>query len=413
MVLSFHMKDTSNLEDAVNHALLRGVANIYPNVSFIKEQLLSGKKLKIYMGIDPTGPTLHLGHAIPLMKLRQFQDLGHKIILLMGDFTATIGDPTDKAATRKQLTRKEVLANMKLYKSQASKLLSFAGKNAAEIRFNSKWLSKMNFESLINLASNITYAQLIKRDMFQKRIEAGADISLHEFLYPLMQGYDSVAMEVDGEIGGNDQTFNMLVGRDLEKKLLNKEKFVIASKLLTDNGGKKMGKTEGNMVALSDSAEDMFGKIMSWTDSMIVPGFELCTNISFEAVKTIERELTSDVHPMEYKKRLAREIVAIYHGEKKAIAAEDHWTQTFSEGKAHEGKKIHLTIKAPLMDLLVEHGFAASKSDFRRLIQEGAIKVIVKQEEKKIIDPNTLIEDSTHLKIGKKKFVTITFRKKR
>lgn len=397
---------------AINHLLTRGVANIFPSAEFLRKELNSGKKLTIYMGIDPTGPSLHLGHAIPLMKLREFQDLGHTIILLMGDFTAMIGDPTDKAATRKQLTRKEVLQNLKQYKKQASKIISFSGKNAAKIKFNSKWLAKMSFANVLELAAHITYSQLIKRDMFQKRIEDGGDIHVHELLYPLMQGYDSVAMKINGEIGGNDQTFNMLVGRDLEKKLLDKEKFVVATKLLTDNSGKKMGKTEGNMVTLADSADDMFGKVMSWSDELIVLGFELCTRIPFEDVKTIERSIASGENPMRYKKQLARAIVALYHGEQSANTAETHWTETFSQGKAQEGQKINLTIKAPLVDILVKNGFVASRSEFRRLVEEGAIKVIAKAEEKKIVDPNTMIDDSTQLKIGKRKFLTITFQKK-
>ena len=269
----------------------------------------------------------------------------------------------------------------------------------------------MNFTDVLKLAMTTTVQQMIERDMFQERLKAGQPIYLHEFMYPLMQGYDSVALDVDGEVGGNDQTFNMLMGRTLMKSQ-NKEKFVLVLKLLEDSTGKKMGKTEGNMLTLEDSADEMFGKIMSWTDGMIISGFELCTNIPMEEVKMIEKELANGSHPMDFKKKLAREIAAIYHGEKKAIEAEQKWIDTFSKGVAHEGKKLHITIKAPLVDILVQNGFVASKSEFRRLLQEGAIKAIVKSEEKKIIDPNTLIEDSTHLKIGKKKFVTITFKKK-
>ncbi len=406
------MNDMSKKEDAIDHLLLRGVANVYPTPAYLKAQLLSGKKLTIYLGIDPTAPTMHLGNAVQLKKLSEFQELGHQIILLIGDFTARIGDPTGKSSVRKVLTAREVKDNMKIYVQQASAWLRFSGKNKAIVKYNSKWLGKMNFEDILKLAATTTVQQMVERDMFQERLKAGQPIYVHEFMYPLMQGYDSVAMSVDGEVGGNDQTFNMLMGRTLLKEQ-GREKFVIANKLLVDANGKKMGKTEGNMVNLNDSAENMFGKIMSWTDGMMVPAFELCTRVSFEEVKSIERELASGAHPMDFKKRLAREIVGVYHGEKKALEAETVWTETFSQGKAQEGKKIHLTIKAPLMDVLVKNGFVASKSDFRRLIQEGAIKVIVKQEEKKIVDANTLIDDTTQLKIGKKKFVTITFQKKK
>ena len=202
------MKVNTNPEK-IEEFLTRGVENIYPNKEFVRKQLLSGKKLKMYMGIDPTGPTLHLGHAIPLKKLAEFQALGHEVILLIGDFTAMIGDPTDKKAARKKLTRNEVLKNCRLYKQQASALLKF-GFGGAEIKYNSKWLAKLSFADILELSSNLTFAQNIKRSMFQERIKEDKDIYMNEFMYPLMQGYDSVAMDVDGEVGGNDQMFNML-----------------------------------------------------------------------------------------------------------------------------------------------------------------------------------------------------------
>src|SRR3989344_3737264 len=232
--------------------LTRGVEAVYPSKDFLRKLLLSGKQLTLYNGIDPTGPTLHIGHGITLHKLAQFQKLGHKIILLIGDFTAMIGDPTDKLATRVKQTKEQVLENAKLYRNQASHFLEFGGGNPAELRYNSEWWSKMTYADGLELASNLTHSQMIKRDMFQKRIEEGKDLFMHELSYPMMQGYDSVAMDVDGEVGGNDQTFNMLVGRDLMKKRMNKEKFVVSTKLLVDPTGKKMGKTEGNMVAFTD-----------------------------------------------------------------------------------------------------------------------------------------------------------------
>ncbi|OGJ12066.1 tyrosine--tRNA ligase, partial [Candidatus Nomurabacteria bacterium RIFOXYC2_FULL_36_8] len=296
-------------EKKIDELLTRGISFIYPTKEFLENKIKKGEKLTIYLGIDPTGPTLHLGHAIPIKKLSEFQKAGHQIILLMGDFTAMIGDPTDKGAARKQLTHKEVTSNLKNYKKQASSLISFTGKNPAKITFNSTWLGKMNFEKVISLASNMTVQQMLERDMFEKRMKEGKPIYLHEFLYPLMQGYDSVAMDVDGEIGGNDQTFNMLCGRDLMKTMKNKEKFVITMKLLEDNSGKKMGKTEGNMIALSDSPEEMYGKVMSWTDGMIIPGFELCTNIPTFEIEKMSKDIHSNlVNPKDLKIRLAREI---------------------------------------------------------------------------------------------------------
>jgi len=385
--------------------LIRGVSNIYPNNEFLASKIEKGDKITMYLGIDPTGPNLHLGHAIPLKKMGEFQKLGHKIILLMGDFTAMIGDPTDKNATRKQLTHKEVLDNLKKYKKQASKLISFSGKNPAEIKFNSKWLSKMNFTQVLSLASEMTVQQMLERDMFKKRQEEGKPIFLHEFLYPLMQGYDSVAMDVDGEIGGNDQTFNMLCGRDLLRTIKNKEKFVITMKLLEDNSGKKMGKTEGNMVSMSDDENEMFGKIMSWTDGLIIPGFELCTFVNKRDIENIAKELVQGVNPKEIKMKLAREIVSIYHSDAKAKEAEKNWESTFSKKEIPEDVlEIKLKKGDCFVDILLNNKIISSKSDFRRLADEGAITNMNKNE--KIKDIKHVAETGTY-KIGKKRFIKI------
>src|SRR3989338_8564461 len=250
-------------EEKVDELLKRGVENIFPNFNFLKSKMIKGERVTLYLGIDPTCPTLHIGHAIPLAKLGKFQRLGHQVILLMGDFTAMIGDPTDKTATRKKLTHEEVMNNLKEYQNQASKFISFSGENPAQFKFNSEWLGEMKFKDVLEITSLVTVEQMMKRDMFARRSQEGKPTYVHELMYPLMQGYDSVAMNVDGEVGGNDQTFNMLVGRDLMKTLKNKEKFVITTKLLVDSSGGKMGKTEGNMVALDQTAEDMFGAVMS------------------------------------------------------------------------------------------------------------------------------------------------------
>lgn len=386
--------------------LTRGISAIYPSKEFLESKISKGEKVVLYLGIDPTGPTLHLGHAIPLKKLSEFQKAGHKIILLMGDFTAMIGDP-DKNSARKQLTHREVMSNLKLYKKQASKLISFSGKNPAKFKFNFKWLSKMSFEDVIKLSSHMTVQQMLERDMFDKRFKDGRPIYLHEFLYPLMQGYDSVAMDVDGEIGGNDQTFNMLCGRDLMKSLKGKEKFVITMKLLEDNSGKKMGKTEGNMVALSDSADEMFGKIMSWTDGLIIPGFELCTNIKTEEIKKIENDLNSNnFNPRDLKIKLAKEIVSIYHGEIKAKKAEENWIQTFSENKTPSNIENIIANKDDLLvDVLLLNKIISSKGEFRRLIEEQAVSIL--DPDKKIKDIKEKVSNSVY-KIGKKRFCKIS-----
>lgn len=389
----------------IEEFLTRGIEKIYPNKEYVKKQLLNGKKLKMYLGIDPTGPTLHMGHAIPIRKLAEFQKLGHDVILLVGDFTAMIGDPTDKTATRKQLTRKEVLENCKLYKKQASKFLDF-GLFGAKLRFNSKWLSKMRFSDVVFLSSKMTVQQMVERDMFQKRIKENKPVYLHEFLYPLMQGYDSVALDVDGEIGGNDQTFNMLTGRNLTKEILNKEKFVITMKLLEDPTGKKMGKTENNAISLLDNEFEMFGKVMSWTDSMILPAFEICTDISMEQINKFKNELEKGTNPRDIKIILAKEIVKIYHDSQKAENAEKNFIKIFQKGGLPENlEEIKTENGKLLIDLLTENKIVSSKTEFRRLVGEGAVSHATSGD--KITDTNMKIHDPIVLKIGKKRFVKI------
>ncbi|MFA6340764.1 MAG: tyrosine--tRNA ligase [Candidatus Paceibacterota bacterium] len=389
----------------IEEFLTRGVENVFPNKEFVKKQLESGKKLKMYLGIDPTGPTLHLGHMIPLKKLAEFQALGHEVILLIGDFTAMIGDPTDKTSARKKLTRREVLDNCRIYKKQTSVFLKF-GFGGAKLKYNSKWLAKLSFAELIELASHLTLSQNIKRSMFQERLKQEKDIYLNEFLYPLMQGYDSVAMDVDGEIGGNDQMFNMLVGRDLLKKLKNKEKFVITMKLLEDTSGKKMGKTEGNMISIIDDEFEMFGKVMSWTDGMILPSFELCTNISMEEIADIKKQLEGGMNPRDAKMRLAKEIVKIYHGEEKADKAEKNFIETFKKGGLPENlEEIKVESGKLLSETLVSAKIVDSKSEFRRLVLENAVSNALNNE--KITDQNYKVEKEITLKIGKKRFVKI------
>jgi tyrosyl-tRNA synthetase len=395
----------------INDELLtRGISAIYPSKEFLESKIKKGEKLTIYLGIDPTGPTLHLGHAIPIKKLSEFQKAGHHIILLMGDFTAMIGDPTDKGAARKQLTHKEVMVNLKNYKKQASTLLSFAGKNAAQFKFNSKWLGKMKFEDVLSLASKMTVSQMLERDMFDKRIKEGKPIFIHEFLYPLMQGYDSVAMDVDCEIGGNDQTFNMLCGRDLMKSIKNKEKFVITMKLLEDNSGKKMGKTEGNMIALSDSGEEMYGKVMSWTDGLIISGFELCTNLTKDEIESMGKDLIlNKVNPRDLKMKLAKEIISIFYNEKTAKLSEESFIKTFQKNEIPtEIESIECKEGVLLVDIFLNNKIVSSKSDFRRLVEENAITNLDTNE--KVSTPTEIAKGGVY-RIGKKRFCKISLSK--
>lgn len=390
----------------INKALTRGVENIYPTRKFLEDKMLAGEQLTLYLGIDPTGPSLHLGHAIPIMKLKEFQDLGHKVILMIGSFTAMIGDPSDKKATRKQLTREKVMENCKNYKKQVGMILDL---NKTEWKYNHEWLDKLSFRQAIDLSSYFTAQQMLERDMFEQRIKAGKPVGLHEFLYPLMQGYDSVAMDVDGELGGNDQTFNMLTGRTLMKKMKNKEKFVVATKLLEDPSGRKMGKTEGNMIALDITPEDMYGKIMNWPDEFILPGFELATRVPAEELLQIAKDLEGGkVNPRDLKMKLAGEIVKIFHGEKAAVRAEKEFIKTFQKKETpNEVKSVKLNIKGiNIIDLLVKINLASSKSDARRLIEQGGIRVnntVVKDVNKEI----KLSKSGVLVQRGKRQFVEI------
>lgn len=386
--------------------LSRGLENVFPSRESLKKALSSGKRLSIYLGIDPTGPTLHMGHAIPLMKLSALQKMGHKVILLMGDFTAMIGDPTDKMAARKVLTRTEVLDNLKLYKKQASRFLSFKGSNAAEFKFNSKWLAAMTFEDVVSLASKVTVQQMLERDMFEKRIADKKPIYLHEFLYPLMQGYDSVAMDVDAEVGGNDQTFNMLAGRDLMRSMKGKEKFVIATRLLVDPTGKKMGKSEGNMITMLDSAEDMFGKVMSWPDELIVPGFELCTRASDAEISQERSALESGTNPRDSKMKLAAAVVEVYHGKAAGEKAKESFIAAFSKGAMKSDAPVTEAAKgSSLADVLLEQKIVASKTEWRRLVSEKAVKDMGTGSIIEAFDIK--LDRDVDLKIGKHRFIRI------
>lgn len=392
-------------KDKIKNLLERGVENILVKES-LEKKLLSGKRLRVYLGIDPTGPTLHMGHAIPLKKLREFQDLGHEVILLMGDFTAQIGDPTDKLALRKKLTHKEVLNNLKKYKKQSEIFLKWSGSNKAQIKFNSKWLAKMKLENILELGSLMTVDQMMKRDMFDRRSKEGKPIFIHEFMYPLMQGYDSVAMQVDVEIGGNDQTFNMLAGRHLMSQMINKDKSVIATRLLQDNTGKKMGKTEGNMVSFEDGPVEMFGKVMSWNDSLILPGFELCTDISLFEIESMRKELETGSNPKNLKLKLAYEITKVYHGEKKSLLAQEDWISKFEKKEAPKEVE-EIEGEGQLAKILVVKGILTSNSEARRLFDGGGVTNIT---ENKKVDSREEVKQGHVYKVGKHKFIKITIK---
>jgi tyrosyl-tRNA synthetase len=392
-------------EKLIDNFLNRGVENIFPNKDFLKSKLIKGERLSFYLGVDPTG-SMHLGHMIPMLKLSELQKMGHQIILLIGDFTAMIGDPTDKSAVRKQLTREQVLKNCENYKEQAGKILDFSGQNKAMFRFNSEWLSKMNFSSVLELSSLVTVEQMLKRDMFEKRISESKPIFIHEFMYPLMQGYDSVAMNVDGEIGGNDQTFNMLMGRDLIKTLKNKEKFVVATKLLVDSNGKKMGKTDGNAVSMDQTPEEIYGRVMSWNDDIIVNAFEIATRLPIEEINNIKKMMDSGANPKQYKSLLAKEIISIIHDRDSANRAEKSFDSLF-KNKEVPSDILELIVKKEetIKDIIISNNIVSSNTEWRRLINSNAITEF--PSEKVINDPYIKLDKDTVLRIGKKRFVKI------
>ena len=391
----------------IDELLSRGVDTVYPTKDALREVLMSGKRIRLYLGIDPTSPHLHLGHAENIIMLRKFQDLGHEVILLMGDFTGRIGDPTDKLAARTQLTKEEVTKNLKTFKKQASKVLRFSGANAAKVKFNAAWHSKLSFEDVIKLAAHFTVQQMMERSMFQERLKAGKPIGLHEFMYPLMQGYDSVAMDVDLEVGGTDQTFNMLAGRTLLKAMKGKEKFVITNRLLEDpTTGKKMSKTEGTLVNLDDEPNDMFGKIMALPDELIPHILELSTMIPMERVTELTSKLKKGENPRDIKLIASEEVVALYHSPKLAKEAREEWVRVFShKEKPEDAPKLKLkTHTLPLIDLVLAAGIP-SKSEARRLIEQNAVKIndVVKKDSSEIIT----LKPRDIIRIGKHRFFEI------
>jgi tyrosyl-tRNA synthetase len=371
------MKINTNT-NAIKELIERGVEEIYPDKTSLEKKLKSGDKIRLYCGFDPSANSLHIGNAILINKLAQFQKLGHEVIFLIGDFTGMIGDPTDKSSVRKKLSREEVLANSKDYQKQASSFLDFDGKNSAQVKYNSQWNDKLNFKDLIELSSNFTVQQMLQRDMFQKRQEQEKPIYLHEFLYPLTQAYDSVVMDVDLEIGGNDQMFNMMCGRDLLNNLKNKEKFVLTMKLLADENGKKMGKSEGNVIFLDEKASEIYGKVMSWPDEVMSVAFEICTRINWEEVKEIQKKLkTKAVNFRDIKMKLAKEITASIKGDKEAQSAEEYFVKTIQKKETPNDVEELLLKKDTLnvLELLVLSKLTTSKSEARRLINQNGLKI--------------------------------------
>lgn len=378
--------------------LKRGAAEIISEEDLL-ERLKLGRPLRVKLGLDPTAPHIHLGFAVVLRKLRQFQDLGHQIVLLIGDFTARVGDPTGRSETRKVLTPEEIASNAETYREQFARILD---PQKTEVRFNSEWLMKMNFADVVGLTSLTTVARILERDDFEKRHKEGVPIGLHEFLYPLMQGYDSVALEADVEMGGTDQKFNNLMGRTLQKDFDQPPQIVFLMPILEGTDGvQKMSKSLGNYIGITESPTEMFGKVMSIPDEVMRRYFELCTDVDLEEV---DRRLASD-HPRDNKRWLGREIVTIYHDEAAAAAADEEFVRVFSKGGLPD-EVVPVVISGDMLEngeialvkLLTLANLASSNKDAKRKVAQGAVSL----DGEKLTDPGLVnVAGGEILKVGR------------
>jgi tyrosyl-tRNA synthetase len=387
--------------------LERGVDSIYPDKEALRKRLLSGEKLRAYQGFDPTGPYLHIGHAMGIRALRILQQLGHEVIFLVGDFTARVGDPhQDK--TRELLTEEQVKQNADGWKKQASQLINFGGKNPVKFKYNYQWLSKLQLHEVIELMSKTTVQQVLERDLFQNRLKENKPIALQEFIYPLLQGYDSVAMKVDIEIGGTDQIFNMLMGRTLCKIYLEKEKYVRANTLMEAPDALTMSKTKGNGINLSDEPHEMYGKAMSYSDDLIIKGLKLLTDVPLEEIEEIAQLISQGENPMQFKKFMAFEIVKSIKGESAAEKAQLHFEKTVQEGAATEESTTTTSLKGKmtLIKFLKETNPADfSSGELKRMVQQGGVEI----NGEKVTDIKKEVEfkKDDMIKIGKRNFVKV------
>ena len=383
----------------IEELLSRGVAEVIDKEN-LEKKLLSGKTMRIKLGIDPTSPNIHIGRAIPLLKLRDFQNLGHKVVLIIGDFTGIIGDTSDKESERPMLDAKTIQKNLKTYTDQAGKVLDI---KKCEIQYNSKWLCKLGYQEIGEHADQFSLHEFIARENIKKRLDAGKRVSLREVLYPLMQGYDSIAIKADVELGGTDQRFNLLAGRDLQKYYKQEPQDIMINPLIEGTDGRKMSSSWGNTINLFDSADEMFGKTMSIPDELIVKYFTLTTRVPMAEIEEIKKMQ----NPRDQKAQLAGEIVKMYHGEKTAIEAAGNFDNIFRRHETPEDIEIFETSRAsyPVLDLLRDTGLAQSKNDAKRVIEGGGVHI----NDEKINDWKKEIEvkDSMVIKFGKRKFMKI------
>ena len=382
--------------------IARGAQEIIP-IEELKTKLSSGRQLIIKLGMDPTAPDIHLGHTVILNKLRTFQELGHKVILIIGDFTAAVGDPSGKNTTRPQLSREKILENARTYATQAFKILD---KEKTEIRYNSEWLSKLGTDGTIALASKLTVARMLEREDFTKRFQGGIPIAIHEFLYPLFQGYDSVALKADVELGGTDQKFNLLMGRELQKDAGIEPQCVLMMPLLVGlDGVKKMSKSAGNYIGVHDAPAEMFGKIMSLSDDLMWSYFELLSFRPIEEIEDLKERCASGMNPRDAKIELGREIVARYHGDEAANAAVDGFINQFAKGAIPEQMDEFTLEFVSLPNLLKDAALCASTSEAMRMIKQNAVKC----DGEVISDVKATLGAGTYvISVGKRRFARIT-----
>ena len=386
----------------------RGAEEIIPEKELrekIEDSIKSDTPLKVKLGCDPSRPDLHIGHSVVLRKLRHFQDLGHQAVLVIGDFTAMIGDPTGRNKTRPQLTLEEARENAKTYLYQAKAILKM---DELKVVHNSDWLGAMSFSDVIKLSSSTTVARMLERDDFNKRYRSEVPISLHEFLYPLAQAQDSVELVSDIELGGTDQKFNLLMGRNLQKDVGQKPQCILTMPILEGTDGlEKMSKSYGNDIGISDSANDMYGKTLSIPDNIMASWFTLAVDAEDSYVDEISKKLDSNsINPMELKRELARKIVAIYYDENKAIEAENHFNQvTVSKGIPDEIEEFKLTEDELLVNIIADSGLLKSRSEARRMIKQSAVKI----DGKTVSDIQFKVSSSSSfiLKVGKRKFLKV------
>ena len=386
-----------------------GVADLLPEDEFkkkLEKSVATNTPLIVKLGLDPTAPDIHLGHTVVLRKLKLFQDFGHKVIILIGDFTARIGDPTGKSVTRPPLTEEQVVENAKTYQEQIFKVLDPA---KTEVRFNSEWLSKLDFADVLKLASKYTVARMLERDDFHKRYTEGRPISIHEFMYPLMQGYDSIALKADVEFGGTDQTFNLLMGRHLQGEEGLPEQTIITMPILEGlDGVQKMSKSLGNYIGISEAPSEMYGKAMSIPDELMMRYFMLVTDMSIEEQEQLAKDLESGAaHPRDVKMKLAHTIVRLYHGEEAANFGQDEFVRVFQKHAMPTDipeYKVAITEEPVFVpQLLSDAGLTASNGEARRSIKAGAFKI----DGEKCNEEHIVLKDGMVLQVGKRKFIKI------